>query len=143
MRRPGGTGAWRAAVRPILAFSLEVALLFAVARGAVHIFADHALPASLAAAAAAAVLWGWFCAPRSRHRLPWPLLSYVGAAAFLAGAVVLVIGGLPLAGSLMAAAAVVNLAVDLRAGEPAATGLRSGVGRAANRRRRARRSAKR
>lgn len=128
-----------AAVRQILAFGLETALLFAVAYSAIAAFPGHGALAAIAALAVTVGLWSFFMAPRAKLRLPWPLLPVVAACAFLAGAAALTFSGLLPAALILAAAAAANLVWDLASGHPAAgaairaTGSRPSGRRAAGR----------
>lgn len=122
-------------MRQILAFALETALLFAVAYGAIRAFPGYEVVAAAAALAAGVLLWGLLMAPRARKRLPWPVLPLVAAGAFLAGAGILMVSGLPLPAVLLAAAAVVNLVWDLVSGYPAVAAPAKPAGRRSAKRR--------
>ncbi|MBP3044646.1 DUF2568 domain-containing protein [Arthrobacter jiangjiafuii] len=117
-----------AAVRQILAFGLETALLFAVAYSAIAAFPGHGALAAIAALAVTVGLWSFFMAPRAKLRLPWPLLPVVAACAFLAGAAALTFSGLLPAALILAAAAAANLVWDLASGHPAAGAAISSTG---------------
>lgn len=105
-----------------------------MAYGAIAAFPGYGAVAAAAALAVAVLLWGLLMAPRAKNRLSWPALPLVAAGAFLAGAGALMVSGLVSAALLLAAAAVVNLVVDLVAGRPAVAAPARTAGRRSARR---------
>jgi hypothetical protein len=107
-----------AALNAALAFVLEIALVWAVARVG-FAMAPQGLARWLLALAAAAIvvpIWGWFAAPKSNRRLAGFALLAFKSAMFTLGALAFAITAGPGVAGLYAGAAALHLVVSVRSG---------------------------
>jgi hypothetical protein len=112
-------GPW-GVLHAVIAFALEVAALGAYWYvGSRIVGGPGGMVLGLVVAAAVAVLWGAFLAPRSRRRLRWPWLPLAALGIFAVAGLGLVAVGLGPWGAVMIAVAIANAALALWLGRSA------------------------
>lgn len=95
----------------LVSFLLELAMLGALSYWGFHTGNSTSLKwlLGIGAPAAVVVFWGFFMAPNSSHRLPWPWVPIVSLVLFLASALALYAANARSAALVLAVVAIINI----------------------------------